>query len=168
MFILAACSFPVPLSPMSITAIEVGATVLINEYIRVERGLRPSTVLLTPFSPLFVWRPPLSLFFSLFLPLRAASIFSASIDGLIGFSRKSKAPSFIAETAVWISPYPVMIMTGSERSLSFIQESSMMPSPSGRRRSDKTMSYAERDRDSCADTIPVHHFAEKPFFSNHF
>ena len=74
----------------------------------------------------------------------------------------------MAETAVCISPYPVIIITGTDNCLSFSQVRSIMPSPSGRRKSDKTMSYADSESASCADTIPVHHLAISPFFSNHF
>ena len=125
---------------MIITAICVGATVFMKEYIRVESGLRPSTVFFFLSSFLislvcFFW-----IDFSVFFSLKAASIFCARIEGLMGFSRKSKAPSLMAETAVCISPYPVIIITGTDNCFSFNQLSNIIPSPSGNLKSDKTMS----------------------------
>ncbi len=52
-------------------------------------------------------------------------------SGLNGFSRKSKAPTRIASTAIGTSPWPVIMMTGRPLSWLISRFSNAMPSMPG-------------------------------------
>ncbi len=93
--------------------------------------------------------------------------FFASRDGLTGFSRKSKAPILMADTAVCTSPYPVMMMTGISCRCSLSQASSSIPSPSGRRRSHSTSRYSCFASSSLAVCRSCFQTGAYPLRSNH-
>ena len=129
-------SLPVPLSPSSSTVVSVAAA----------RCSEANTLRSEGSSPTSCGAPrrtASSSFISRFSVTRrrcssARPTSSSRWSGSTGLARKSSAPSFIAVTASSMLPYAVMTMTGTSASISFEARRTPNPSPSGRRRSDRT------------------------------
>ena len=126
-------SLPVPVSPNSKTSASTCEMRWTMEARRCRAGVRPTRR--GPGAACWASSSALSCRFSrlrrrLSMPRRTISTRRSPAKG---FSRKSQAPSRMASTAVEISPWPVISMTGRSGSRACTSRSSAMPSIPGMR-----------------------------------
>ena len=149
----ATSSLPVPFSPVTSTRASLAALLATVSRSRRITGLSPR---ISPVAPRAARRPA----FSSRRRCRSSALAmdTSSRPGCSGFSMKSSAPRRTASSAVWMVPWPLIMMTGGWSPASASSASRARPSASGSwtsSSSSSTGSAASRARAPATSGAPV-------------